>query len=175
MIICPKCKAEIEEHSCFCDQCGIELRYCTSCGKVGKGNRCTYCGGVMESLVPKPLPEETTDNVTKESTMAVPLDEEMPRLLLINSKQNISIEAQQNAVLGRRNGIYCEQLKGNPYISGTHARLTYNSGLGWAITDLNSSNGTYIDGTRILPEKPELLRNDSKVSLANMDFIVKVV
>ena len=49
MIICPNCKEEIEEDSHFCDQCGHELLYCSSCGHVGIGRRCTHCGGLMVS------------------------------------------------------------------------------------------------------------------------------
>ena len=47
MIICPSCKEEIEDASHFCDQCGQELAYCSSCGRVGMGRRCTFCGGLM--------------------------------------------------------------------------------------------------------------------------------
>ena len=49
MIICPNCKEEIEEDSCYCDQCGHELFYCERCGRVGIGRRCTSCGGMMLS------------------------------------------------------------------------------------------------------------------------------
>ena len=47
MIICPSCREEIEEYSHFCDQCGQELVYCSNCGRVGMGRRCTQCGGLM--------------------------------------------------------------------------------------------------------------------------------
>ena len=50
MIICPNCREEIEEKSHFCDQCGQALQYCTSCGRVGVGRRCTYCGGLMADV-----------------------------------------------------------------------------------------------------------------------------
>ena len=43
-IKCPKCQAEIEEDSLYCDQCGVELFVCPSCGTLGKGKRCTRCG-----------------------------------------------------------------------------------------------------------------------------------
>ena len=49
MIICPNCKEEIEEQSFYCDQCGQALMYCSNCGRVGTGRRCTYCGGLMEA------------------------------------------------------------------------------------------------------------------------------
>jgi len=43
-IKCPKCQAEIEDDSLYCDQCGMELFVCSSCGTLGKGKRCTRCG-----------------------------------------------------------------------------------------------------------------------------------
>ena len=49
MIICPSCREEIEENSHYCDQCGQELVYCSNCGRVGMGRRCTQCGGLMVS------------------------------------------------------------------------------------------------------------------------------
>ena len=49
MIICPSCREEIEENSHYCDQCGQELVYCSNCGRVGMGRRCTQCGGLMIS------------------------------------------------------------------------------------------------------------------------------
>jgi len=174
MILCPKCKAEIEDKSWFCDQCGFELRYCSSCGKVGKGNRCTSCGGVMESLVSHAFHEDASIEVTKLNTMSVPIEEDIPRLLLINTKQNIQIEGKQNAIIGRKKGLYSELLKGNPYVSGMHARLCYMSGIGWTITDLNSSNGTFIDGFRIIPDRPEVLHSGNLLSLANMEFTVQL-
>lgn len=50
MIICPNCKEEIEDDSHYCDQCGEALVYCSSCGRVGLGRRCTHCGGLMVSI-----------------------------------------------------------------------------------------------------------------------------
>lgn len=44
MLTCPKCQAEIDNDSCFCDQCGAELFICPKCGILGKGKRCTRCG-----------------------------------------------------------------------------------------------------------------------------------
>lgn len=49
------------------------------------------------------------------------------------------------------------------------------SGIGWTITDLNSSNGTFIDGLRIIPDKPEVLHSGSLLSLANMEFTIQLL
>lgn len=50
MIKCPKCQAEIEDDSFFCDQCGAELFVCPKCGTLGKGKRCTRCGEPLVSV-----------------------------------------------------------------------------------------------------------------------------
>ncbi len=46
---CFKCKAEIDADSWYCDQCGTELKVCSSCHKTGKGKICTQCRGKMVS------------------------------------------------------------------------------------------------------------------------------
>lgn len=47
MIQCPKCKAEIDADSFFCDQCGEELMMCPKCKEPRKGKRCSQCGSVL--------------------------------------------------------------------------------------------------------------------------------
>ncbi len=48
-MICPSenCKKEIPDDSLFCDQCGIKLKKCETCGKIAFGNFCGKCGGKM--------------------------------------------------------------------------------------------------------------------------------
>ena len=67
MIICPSCKEEIEDDSRYCDQCGQELVYCSSCGRVGIGRRCTYCGGLMISAE-----EKFSGGSSQEQAMSAP-------------------------------------------------------------------------------------------------------
>ena len=40
----------------------------------------------------------------------------------------------------------------NPYVSGTHARLSFD-GNSWSISDNNSTNGTFVNGERIQSKK----------------------
>src|SRR5680860_930462 len=54
-------------------------------------------------------------------------------------------------------------------VSTRHARLEYSGG-GWRITDLNSTNGTYVEGVRLAPEVPTPLSHDAKsVSYTHLD------
>lgn len=39
---CPACKADIDDDSFYCDQCGAELMKCGRCGFVGKGKVCPH-------------------------------------------------------------------------------------------------------------------------------------
>ena len=105
MIICPFCKEEIEERSYYCDQCGQALSYCTSCGHVGSGRRCTYCGGIMQSAKEiEAAGQRTTmaesltsaSPVTSISRSSVDIsqslvDPNVPRLSLVSNQLNISI------------------------------------------------------------------------------------
>ena len=44
LISCPKCKAQIEDDSWYCDQCGSELMACPSGHGFGRGKMCGVCG-----------------------------------------------------------------------------------------------------------------------------------
>lgn len=39
---CPGCKADIDDDSFYCDQCGTELLKCGLCGYLGKGKMCPH-------------------------------------------------------------------------------------------------------------------------------------
>lgn len=188
MIVCPKCKAEIDADSCYCDQCGQEIRYCHACGKPGKGNRCTACGGRMVSAnermngtggMPNGYPPvATASNGTM--TLVSPSQRGSaatdPRLQLTNTSLGLFIEGQNGGILGRRQGIYAPMLGRFPYVSGTHAQLHFEAEKGrWTLTDLNSSNGTKYNGTSLTPGIPCLLEQGGIVQLANVVLTVKLI
>jgi len=62
------------------------------------------------------------------------------------------------AVVGRRPGS--DIFLNDTYMSGEHARLNLHEGHWW-IADLGSTNGTYINGTRI--ERPTVLPDGAEV------------
>lgn len=64
-------------------------------------------------------------------------------------------------------------LKGYNSVSGLHCRLTVTS-RGMAITDLGSSNGTYVDGVRLQPNVPATVRDGGQIRLAGQDCIFNV-
>lgn len=57
----------------------------------------------------------------------------------------------------------------DPFVSGHHARLRWD-GSQWWLEDLNSSNGTYLNQRRCLPEKPQPVSPGSILQLGDMSF-----
>ena len=190
MIICPSCKEEIEDDSHFCDQCGQELVYCSSCGRVGMGRRCTYCGGLMvtvEELVEQrkgqrgASPESQSivtfgTNASNRANDSNPTASPggLPTLTLYNPNLDIRMVGVNGAVIGRRQGPYTQLFEGNMYISGVHAQLIYKPDTGWNIIDKHSSNGTKLNQRDLLPDIPMSIKSGDIVTLANINLQVTI-
>ena len=192
MIICPNCKEEIEEDSHFCDQCGHELLYCSSCGRVGIGRRCTHCGGLMvsadekaqqsqaprqpagfqENIMPA-MNVETPQRRPAEGSQ-MPVQKGIPTLTLYNPSLDIRLMGVNGAVIGRRQGPYQQLFEGNMYISGVHAQLIYKPDAGWCIIDKHSSNGTKLNQRDLSPDVPMSLKAGDIVTLANINLQVSL-
>ena len=134
MIICPSCREEIEEYSHFCDQCGQELVYCSNCGRVGMGRRCTQCGGLMagaEEVQQKMQASRQVSVSVRASDLAVSLVNDLqqsqrkpeghdmpvmsgiPTLTLYNPTLDIRMVGVNDAVIGRKQGQYAAWFDGN--------------------------------------------------------------
>lgn len=185
-MICPKCKADIDTDSCYCDQCGQELRYCQSCRKLGKGNRCTACGGRMVPAIEyfrhtvTPANQQADSPSTHEADTAADVATiKAPtslRLILSNGLLGLTLEGVDGAVIGRRHGIYQTMFSRFPYVSGSHAQLRFDSIKNrWTVTDMNSSNGSKYNGMPIQPGEPCILENGATLQLANIMLTVAII
>ena len=189
MIICPNCKEEIEEQSFYCDQCGQALMYCSNCGRVGTGRRCTYCGGLMETPGTSHVSEQPSGHATAAEisrTFASARDanngistadvqiQGIPTLTLYNPSLNIRMVGINGAIIGRKQGPYQQLFVNNMYISGLHAQLIYKPDVGWCIIDKHSSNGTKLNQRDILPDTPMSLKSGDIVTLANINLQVSI-
>ncbi|MGA2448339.1 MAG: FHA domain-containing protein [Polyangiaceae bacterium] len=77
-----------------------------------------------------------------------------------SSGQTRALEPQH--IVGRTTPPACSQTLDQPYVSGVHAVLRW-TGLGWELKDLNSRNGTYLDGRRIDPAGASELRQGARI------------
>lgn len=170
MIECPNCKEEIEKDSYYCDQCGQKLLFCSKCGCVGLGKRCTRCGGEMYARINENNGEtEINPDPTLRSYDLV-----QTQLLLTNGALGLEIQGDNEAVIGRRSGPYSDKFKEYGYVSGSHAKLVFDDKEGWFVVDLNSSNGTFVNRQRLQPDVPKPLKNGDVVTIANVNLQVKI-
>lgn len=196
MIICPSCKEDIEDDSHYCDQCGQALQFCSSCGRVGMGRRCTFCGALMIS----PDEYQQKQNAPKQPSVAEvvsvgmtqggavsrraavgsdllqqsPMPAGIPTLTLYNPSLDIRLVGINGAVIGRRQGPYQQLFESNMFISGVHAQLIYKPDAGWCIIDKHSSNGTKLNQREMLPDVPMSVKSGDIVTLANVSLQVSV-
>lgn len=84
-----------------------------------------------------------------------------------NDEQSILVHPSPFSV-GRRPG--CSMQLNYKTISGNHAELSEDNGQLW-VTDLNSTNGTYVNGRRITERVP--LREEDLLQFADIAFRVK--
>ena len=192
MIICPNCKEDIDNDSHYCDQCGQALLYCSRCGRVGLGRRCTSCGGLMVGIeeYQRAVSSQTAFSMSVSggfasqanvSSMASAQGEMkqggiqgVPVLTLYNPNLNIRIVGVNGAVIGRRQGPYSHFFESNMYVSGVHAQLKYGPATGWCIVDKHSSNGTRLNQRTIQPDVEMSLKAGDIVTIANVNLQVIV-
>lgn len=182
MIECPNCKADIDNDSIYCDQCGQALAFCTKCGRVGIGKCCSYCGAPM-AYPKQPLADNGVSSVSQSvsltatntyATNATNRGYRMPSLSLVNVVLGINIVGIDEAIIGRREGPYVTLFHSSKYVSGRHAQLQFDKERGWTIVDRKSSNGTFINGKKLPPDEPVVLSNGDTVTLANVNLKVKI-
>ena len=75
-------------------------------------------------------------------------------------------ELRQSIIFGRSHEL-CDYSIPEKKLSRRHIRMSYHRD-GIQIEDLNSSNGTYIDGHRVKPRMPQVLKTGSILNLSNL-------
>jgi len=194
---CPAkiCKQEIPDDSCFCDQCGVHLLRCDKCGFIGTSKFCGKCGGPMSAIQPPdaspslssapPPDKETPPSVpppaappsapsptapSSAPTIIVSLPSEK---ILLCHLEGWNMEITDGNILGRTNGPHAASLGKFPVISSNHAKVT-KANNEWFITDLNSTNKTFVNGVKLEPNVPVKIKQNDVVILANITFTVRL-
>ena len=77
----------------------------------------------------------------------------------------------QPGQFGRAGGIWPE-LGTCPYVSSRHGTISGDAG-NWNITDIGSTNGTFVDGVRLQTGVATPLKKGARVRIATLDFTVE--
>ena len=166
---CFECKADIEDDSLFCDQCGAKIYLCPDCRVPGKGEgkRCGLCGKKLvaaDALTSGNSPQDAGQTVQEPPRAHCPTR-------LVCRAERITLNLQNGAVLGRLEGPYQRDLGRLEYISARHAQV-WQEADHWILSDLGSRNGSAVNGQWSYNPLP--FRTGDTVRLANYyDFIAE--
>ncbi|MDR0989313.1 MAG: FHA domain-containing protein [Prevotellaceae bacterium] len=181
--ICPHCKAEIDNDSFYCDQCGKPLLLCPDCRTPGKGKRCTRCGKELQAAQSLAAAAPAAAPAVKEGTVGKEIHPERtirpqtpPGKLptkLVSADPPLKLGLEDGVVIGRRSGGFAEVLVSQSYLSGKHARLQKNGAGTWEVVDLGSTNGTFLNGEALTPQHPAAFQVGDVIRFANLEFSVQ--
>lgn len=160
MIICPNCKHQEADGSIFCSECGMQLIQYTP----GATQRFNTPTGELGSIPPPGIAPQSPAWIS---------------LHLLDSGQILPVSDRNEFTLGRisENQPIMPDIDLSPFkafdngVSRLHAVIRNNSG-NIIIMDLGSSNGTYINGTRIVPNIEQALRHGDIIALGKLKMQV---
>jgi hypothetical protein len=168
MQICPNCQSKQFDGTIFCAQCGASL--------VTPGHRETTMSlGQAESaanpaqasaMIPEPEWETGGPQIT---------------LVIMNSGRRITLDIIDDLLIGRKDnarGIFPDVDLGldggfDAGVSRRHAILSHNQG-SYAVEDLDSANGTFINGRRLAPATPTRLASGDELKCGTLVMRVEL-
>ena len=144
---CPYCKEIIDDDSLWCDHCGKKLMFCPECGIPKRGTECAVCGSTLVPSLEKAEPASVS---------------------LAGDSFTIKLKAGS---FGRTSGEFPEFSSCN-FVSGRHGEFGKSLD-GWTIMDYGSTNGTYVNGSKLAPNVPVVIKAGDTVKIATLKFTVK--
>ena len=181
VITCPFCQTVHVDNTLFCDECGTYL--------LEEEKRDTFPleeeKGAPPSEAAQPAEEELEEKMLNASTEAYSAGSDAPPVLRLKigpRKRLVEVTLDKPVHLGRLDpsaNVYPEvdltNDGGLEYgISRKHARLYTRKG-GVFVEDLGSTNGTFINGTRIASYLPEQLLDGDVLLLGRLAVVVNIV
>lgn len=178
---CPFCKSDIDNDSFYCDQCGKEILICPKCNKPGKGKMCIMDGTPLVSMKEKIGAIHTDSKASVVDSFASKQDLnknkslEKSELHLINKNLGLDIKIEKDVLIGRETGDFVDIFGKHPMVSGQHLRVNFDLTKGWLVTDLGSTHGTKYNNMLIVPNQPQIISDNSYLTIANIEFYVQIL
>lgn len=96
------------------------------------------------------------------------------RIIAMNAPTRVEIVVTKDEfVIGKKAELCDGVIDFNKMISRSHCRIN-RRGNQYTITDLQSSNGTFVNKVRLQPNQPHPINNGDVIRLANSDFQVSI-
>ncbi|MCB9457090.1 MAG: FHA domain-containing protein [Anaerolineaceae bacterium] len=155
---------------------------CPVCHRQNKpdATQCAYCGETLQAPVTIIIPEQLTGETVQEH-----LDFLLHRyydglvLIIAGQKQPVVLKNMKKVILGRQaesSGVSAFDL--TPYgasslgVSRQHAVIKAQDNGHYALEDMNSTNGTFVNETRLQPYTSHTLYNGDLVRLGQLILFV---
>jgi hypothetical protein len=161
---CVHCSAQQLDGTIFCTECGASLIASASRRETTTALNHAASGGLPVVAESGPLSAE----MLRAASRAI-------SLVVINSGRRINLDAGDNLLVGRKDnqrGIYPDVDLGldggyDAGVSRRHAIIATHSE-GFTLEDLDSANGTFVNGRRLPPEAPAPIRNGDELKFGTL-------
>ena len=167
---CPNCGAPVIVGAIFCDSCGLDLRTAqpVAASSASAPEAFTPVASFPENALPVYEPPISSSTVR-------------PAACLVVASSNVRLELpadRSDLVVGREDavsGVFPE-INLEPYgaqdagVSRQHLKFHYASGK-WAVEDLNTVNGTFINRQRLAASQLAPLKHGDELRLGNLVLI----
>lgn len=175
MQVCPNCKHQNRPGVVFCDNCGASL-----IGELPIGTRNMNRGGDSARLPGtgglSSLPSNPHPSILPAQGGTSTFGQLMMLRLVIDGGEPLVFKPQQEMILGRRDPATGAQpdIDLTPYagyrmgVSRRHAAIRRSAENQLELWDLGSSNGTFLNGSRLVSYRPNRLRDGDEIRLGQM-------
>ena len=160
--ICPTCGTKNPPDEPICINCMTDITSIppVECDEISKS-------GEEHKTQDSKLPFDLMDLEESEKTVI------LSKSKLVLKGDDFEIVVRDGDVVGRH-GVGGDFLQRYKTVSRKHAKFTYKDGT-WFVQDLNSTNGTYLNGLKLLPLQEFPLKNGDKLSLSgSLEFTVNI-
>jgi uncharacterized Zn finger protein (UPF0148 family) len=162
---CPNCNAEQFDGTIFCTECGAGMQTSSrreTTTALNKAGGSGHLSNVVEDVA------AITPVASKTGVRQIVL-------VVINSGRRIEVDANDQILVGRKDhahGIFPDIDLGldggyDAGVSRKHAIIGVRDG-GCVLEDLDSANGTFINGRRLDPQTPTVLHSGDEVKFGTL-------
>lgn len=143
------------------------MKICPVCGTQNPPDSvsCSACGYILTNVVPIRLQDRPEPSPVAQSVVRTDVTMREVRKSAVFRFGEHEIHVQDGEVIGRH-GKGAELFQNILEVSRRHAKITFD-GSDVYVTDLNSTNGVYVDGELIRPGVPVKLNIGAKVRLCS--------
>ncbi len=159
---CPVCKMGNDPHVIICRHCGALL---------GEDPRVPTTQRIDDELG---LSDELREQITRQ----LPAPPEGLAIFTLGTAEAVATRTDEEFILGRAGEVIsepiCDLTNLDAFAMGVSRRhaLIRASGNGYVLIDLNSSNGTWLNGQRLVPTKLYDLPSGGVIMLGRLKLIV---